>query len=246
MIERKARRPTPRISLPCPAIPTTSAAKISGTTSDLIIRRNTVPSGSIAIPTDGSHAPMATPTINAMTIACVKPLRMCLSAERRLPDAVQEVEREADHEPNTEPCPGHVRQAGHEIHAGGRSAERNGPDERHSERPRALGFFIPEREDAETDQDEREQRPDVGEVVRLAGIADQRPESHEDAGRDRRRPWRAESWMDVRCPLWEQSVTRHREEYARLPILEHEQDSGQREDGPERYEVGRARHPGRL
>src|SRR5580704_14988206 len=140
MIERKARRPTPRISLPCPAIPTTSAAKISGTTSDLIIRRNTVPSGSIAIPTDGSHAPMATPTINAMTIACVKPLRIGLSAERRLPDAVQEVEREADDQPDAESGPGDVREAGHQIDAGGCAAERDGPDERHSERPRALGL----------------------------------------------------------------------------------------------------------
>src|SRR5580698_6927769 len=106
MIDRKARRPTPRMSLPCPAIPTTSVAKIRGTTSDLIIRRNTVPSGSIAMPTDGSHAPMATPTINAMTIACVRPLRMALPAERRLPDAVQEVQDETDGEPDdeTHPC----------------------------------------------------------------------------------------------------------------------------------------------
>ena len=44
MIERSASLPTRFMSSPCPAMPTTSVEKISGTISDLIMRRKIVDS----------------------------------------------------------------------------------------------------------------------------------------------------------------------------------------------------------
>src|SRR5579872_2750207 len=199
-------RPMLRMFSPCPAIPTTSVAKINGTTSDLIMRRNTVPSGSMAIPTEGSHAPTATPTINDRTIARVRPMRMTLLAKGRLADAVQEVEHEPDHEPDGEAHPSLRRQAGHEVDAGGGATERDRPDERHPERPRAVWLLVPQHQYAEAYEDEREQRPDVGQVERLAGVTDQRPESNEQPGGDCRRPGRPILLVDARGPMGQQPI----------------------------------------
>jgi hypothetical protein len=56
MIDRSASRPTRFMSSPCPAMPTTSVLKISGTISSLIIRRNTVLSGLSDVATKVSGA----------------------------------------------------------------------------------------------------------------------------------------------------------------------------------------------
>ena len=62
----------------------------------------------------------------------------------------------------------------HDEQAGGDAKRGNDPDERHLERPRAVGLFDAQHQHAGADQREREQRPDVGQVVGLGRIADQR------------------------------------------------------------------------
>src|SRR6478735_8518493 len=81
MMLRSARRPTCFRSSPWPAIPTTRLPKTSGTTIDLIIRRNIVASGCatgvirVSCHRSWSSQPSVMPTIIAMTIQPERPIR---------------------------------------------------------------------------------------------------------------------------------------------------------------------------
>src|SRR6478609_1880321 len=81
MMLRSASRPTCFKSSPCPAIPTTRLPNTSGTTIDLIIRRNIVASGwaigvmRVSCQKSWSSHPRVTPTIIAMMIQPVRPIR---------------------------------------------------------------------------------------------------------------------------------------------------------------------------
>ena len=68
----KASRPTRFMSSPCPAMPTTSVPKMSGTMIDLIIRRNTVEIGLRETANLGKKIPTTTPTTMAAMIHCVR------------------------------------------------------------------------------------------------------------------------------------------------------------------------------
>ena len=61
------------------------------------------------------------------------------------------------------------------------------PDERHPERPRPVRLLHAQHQHAGADQREREQRPDVGQIVGLGRVADQRRQRDDDAGHQRRR-----------------------------------------------------------
>ena len=67
-----------------------------------------------------------------------------------------------------------------------------------------------------------------------------------DAGEQRRRVRHARLAADPRRPLRQQAVARHREEDARLAVLEHEQHGRHREHGAERDDLRDARHAGRF
>src|SRR5947209_9404179 len=134
------------MSSPCPAIPTTSVEKISGTINSLIMRRKIVDSTLSDAASNagagcpgtafGNATPMITPTTIEMKIQCVSesrrkipppsPRRVALlltrdlrlaAAQRGVPVAVEEVEHEADREPNAEPHPRLVRQTPHNEEA---------------------------------------------------------------------------------------------------------------------------------
>ena len=52
--------------------------------------------------------------------------------------------------------------------------------------------------------------------------------------------------MELRGPLRQQAVARHREEDARLAVLEHQQDRRHRHDGAERDDPADRLEPGQL
>src|SRR5438094_136021 len=99
-------------------------------------------------------------------------------------------------------------------------------------------------QDTDAHQHEREQGSDVGEVVGLAGIADQGPQAHEDAGDERRDVRDPSPLVHPGSPGWQQPVAPHRKKNPRLPVLEHEQhrrhrdDRTQRDDPADRREAG--------
>src|SRR5215510_16240579 len=84
------------MSSPCPAMPTTSVPKMSGTMIDLIMRRNTVEIGRIDTAKPGARIPSATPVTMATTIHCV-------SVRRRRKVHMGGVN---DNRPKTEPASG--------------------------------------------------------------------------------------------------------------------------------------------
>src|SRR5579864_830587 len=137
---------------------------------------------------------------------------------------VHEVQPETDDQPPAEPPPRRVPQSPHDEEAGGRRQETDDPGKRHSERPRTFRLLVAQHEDADAHEDEGEERPDVGQVVGLAGVAHERPRCHEDAREQRRRPRDVRARMDPGRPRWQQPVARHREKNARLAVLKHEQN----------------------
>src|SRR5437899_7754523 len=86
-------------------------------------------------------------------------------------EAIREVQRETDREPDAEALPRRPGEAVHDEHASRRRQEAHGPDKRHPERPRPIGLLVAQHEHADAHEDEREQRPDVRQVVGFRGGA---------------------------------------------------------------------------
>src|SRR3954468_17812580 len=132
------------MSSPCPAMPTTSVAKMSGAMIDLIIRRNTAERGLIAVANWGAYTPMSTPTTIEIIIHDVSEMRRrprligiveagsllavywcgrfdwnrtAAAPKRGIGIAVKDVERETDQQPPSETHPREVRQPAHDEHA---------------------------------------------------------------------------------------------------------------------------------
>ena len=82
--------------------------------------------------------------------------------------AVDGVKDDPDQEPESEAFPRLFRQSDHDEQARGDPERSNNPDERHLERTCAVGLLDAQDQHAGADQREREQGPDVGQVVRLA------------------------------------------------------------------------------
>src|SRR5215208_706904 len=89
--------------------------------------------------------------------------------------AIRKVQHETDHQLPTEPNPSKARQALHHEYAQQRANDADDVHERHAEWSFPLWIGVAQHDDANAYQREREQGPDVREVVGLAGISDQRP-----------------------------------------------------------------------
>src|SRR5665647_3211917 len=168
MIERSASFPTRFMSSPCPAMPTTSVEKISGTISSLIIRRKIVDSTlsdaawntGVGCPgtASGNATPTMTPTTIEMKIQCVSVRRRKIpppfagagelltrhrrlaAAQRGVPVAVEEIEDQPYHQPDAESLPRLLRQPPHDEKAQ-RGAERSHePQEGDAKGARAIRF----------------------------------------------------------------------------------------------------------
>jgi hypothetical protein len=87
---------------------------------------------------------------------------------------------------------------------------------------------------------------DVGEVVDLVLVSDERTHGHDDPGRDGRDMRGAVLRMDPRSPARQQAVACHREEDPRLAILKDQEHRRQRNHRAERHEPARDRQAGHL
>src|SRR6185312_1923552 len=179
-------------------MPTTSVAKISGTISDLIIRRKICDNGSSLTANVGNAIPMMIPTIAAMTIHCVSETRRrprravellsdrALSmavhpavTQRRVAIAVSEVEYEAHSEPDDKANPGNTGQLRHEIEAGHDGDQWRERNPRHAERPRPVRIGVATDDHAPRHQHERKHRPDIREIVHFADVRECRRDGYE-------------------------------------------------------------------
>src|SRR6185436_6759178 len=138
--------------------------------------------------------------------------------QRRVTEAVDDVQREAYQEPPSKTHQRQMREPSHDEDAKQRSQRRHHPDERHPERAATLRLHVSQNQHSDADQREREQRTDVSQVVGLARITDQRPQRDECTG---------EQSGYVGCPVFsvnlarpngQQPVARHREEYPGLTV----------------------------
>ncbi len=107
------------------------------------------------------------------------------------------------------------------------------------------GIRVTEHDDTQTDEREREQRPDVGQVVCLRGVTHERRKRDDDAGERRGHVRDSVLGVDARRPFRQQAVARHGKENPRLPILEHQEHRrhrhrrAERDDPPDALETGR-------
>src|SRR5262249_26518972 len=141
-------------------------------------------------------------------------------AEPAMADTVEEVEDETDGEPDDESLPSHARELEHQVDTADGRAERHTRHERRTKGTRAVGVRAPQDEHAEGDQDEGEQRSDVGELDHLVDVGDAGEHGNQDAGDDRRDVGGPVSRMHACGPGREEPVASHREENPRLTELE--------------------------
>src|SRR5690242_651020 len=92
---------------------------------------------------------------------------------------VERVENDADDEPDAEAFPRLARQADHDEDAGRYPERSHTPHQRNPERTLAVRFLDAKHEHARTHEREREQRPDVRQIVSFRGIADHRRDRNE-------------------------------------------------------------------
>src|SRR5437660_8526847 len=76
--------------------------------------------------------------------------------------AVREVQHEADHQPPEESLPRRIRQAVHDEQAARGGQHTDDPGKRDAERTRTLGLLVAQHQHTDADEDEGEQRADVG------------------------------------------------------------------------------------
>src|SRR4051812_19537808 len=145
------------------------------------------------------------------------------ASQGRVPESVEPIEDEPSQQPPTEPDPSQVRQAAHYENAQARTRHTNEVDKRHPERSRSFRIDMAQYDYANTHQRKREQRSDIGQVVCLSGITNQRPERDKKSRQHGGDVRRAIFTVNFARPLRQQSVTGHREENAWLAILEHQQ-----------------------
>lgn len=112
------------------------------------------------------------------------------SAQLAVADAVEEVDQQADRKPDEESHPGLDRKAQHQNETEQRADDREERNQWDSERAEAVRRLATQRNYAEADQDEREERADVGEVGQCADVGDHRYAANDNTGPDR---------SDVRC-----------------------------------------------
>src|SRR5688572_19747231 len=143
--------------------------------------------------------------------------------EQRMPVPVGEIENDAGGHPEAKSLPRAHGQPLHDEHAGSSADDRYDPQTPHAERPWPLWLLDTQHEDAHAYNREGEEGPDVRGVVDLVLIEHEAADGDHEARYDRRDVRCPVLRMNLRCELRQQAVTRHREEDARLAILEDEQ-----------------------
>src|SRR4029453_5610141 len=97
-----------------------------------------------------------------------------------MPVTVENVEDGADHEPDAKPLPCRPRQPQHGVEARERTKQADRPDDGHQERSMTIWFRVPEHQYPDTDDGKRRERSDVGEVVDLVLVSEERAERNDN------------------------------------------------------------------
>src|ERR1043166_120899 len=111
-------------------------------------------------------------------------------------NAVEEVNHQADPEPNAKPDPCLSWQAEHERDAKNDAENRERRHHRHPKRPWPLRRGFAQHVDAEANQNEGEERADVGEIGQRANVGHRCDSADYDAGPDRSDVRRAKARMN--------------------------------------------------
>src|SRR4051812_23574654 len=97
--------------------------------------------------------------------------RSAAATKRRVSVTVQDVESEPDEQPPSETHPGEVRQTAHDEHTEQRADYPHDVHEFDAERARTIRICVPQHYHPDAHQRERKERPDVGQIVGLASVA---------------------------------------------------------------------------
>ena len=161
-------------------------------------------------------------------------------------EAVPHIQRQPDYQPRPKSDPRLERQSQHHVDAEGGRHGRHHDGPRHPEGSGAIWIGPAQDQDARRDQSEREQRADVREIVGLVGVADECPHGDEHPCDDRRDVGDAAAGGDAGRPRRQQAIARHREEDARLAVLEHQQYRRHRYDRAKRDDPSDSAEPRHL
>src|ERR1035438_6104945 len=147
--------------------------------------------------------------------------------------AVEEVDEQADGQPDEEAVPGDDGQAGHQQEAEDYAERRNDRAKGNAEAAAALRLADAQHDDADGNQNEGEECADVGEVGQGADVE----ETGGNGDRESRHPGGegrgAEDWVDVREDLGQQAVAGHGEPDTGLSELIDEERREHSHDGAE-------------
>src|SRR6266568_3930823 len=144
------------------------------------------------------------------------------ASKRRVAVPVNHVQNEPNQEPPPETHPREMREPSHDEHAEQCPNDSHYVHEWYSEGPRPLWIGVAKHDHSDAHQREGEQRSDIREIVRLPGVANQRPQGDKNASQQRCYIRGPIFPVDFARPVWQQSVASHGEEDARLTVLEHE------------------------
>src|ERR1051326_7632128 len=95
----------------------------------------------------------------------------------RVAIAVHEIEDETNAKPPYESHPRNAWQSPHDKDASCRTNETHRPDKRNPEWTRSRRITVSKDKHANADEHKSEERSDIGEIISLAGVTDERPRS---------------------------------------------------------------------
>src|SRR4051794_10582001 len=137
--------------------------------------------------------------------------------------SVREVDHHSYQQPDSEAVPRLFREVLRQEDAGESAQDGEEPGAAgDAEGAFAVRVLHAQDDDADADQQEREQRSDVGQIDHRVERREKRRDPDENAGDDRGYVRRPELRMDAREERRQQTVARYGEEDARLAELEHE------------------------
>ena len=141
---------------------------------------------------------------------------LLLSRELGPVAAVEEVDDQADGEPDEEAHPGDDGQSGHEQEAEDHAERRNDGAEGNAEAAAAMRFAVAQHDDADGDEDEGEEGADVGEIGEGADVEEAGGDGHNESGHPGGEGRRAEDRVHIAEDFGQQAVAGHGEPDARL------------------------------
>ena len=140
--------------------------------------------------------------------------------------AVEEVNHQADDQPDEEAVPGDDGQTGHEQEAEDDAERRDYRAKGNAEAAAAMRLADAQDDDSGGDQDEGEEGADVGEVGQGADVEEAGGNGYNEAGNPGGKSGGAEDGMDIAEDLGQQAVAGHGEPDPRLAELV-DQDGGE-------------------